>query len=86
MSNSIEIKSTDNVETTNEVNTTIKRDFAPHRRASARICKTCGRFYIISDNDVMWYIQKFGTMPLRCEVCREKNRTDDKSETTDNAN
>ena len=68
-----EIITESSVATTTE--NTVKRDFAPHRRASARICKTCGRFYIISDNDVMWYIQKFGTMPLRCEVCREKNRT-----------
>ena len=80
MSNSIEIKSTDNVETTNEVNTAIKRDFAPHRRASARICKTCGKFYIISDPDVIYYVKNYGTMPLRCEECRAKNRT---QETTD---
>lgn len=65
------------VETTITETTTIKRDFAPHRRASTRICKSCGKFYVISDNDVMWYIQKFGTMPLRCENCREKNRTDE---------
>ena len=78
MSNTVE----NNEVITTTTSNTIKRDFAPHRRASARICKTCGRFYIISDNDVMWYINKFGTMPLRCEVCREKNRTDDdKSET-----
>ena len=82
MSNTVE----NNEVITTTASNTIKRDFAPHRRASVRICKTCGRFYIISDNDVMWYIQKFGTMPLRCEVCREKNRTDDKSEVTDNAN
>lgn len=60
--------------------TSIKRDFAPHRRASTRICKTCGKFYVISDNDVVYYVQKFGTMPLRCDDCRAKNRT----ETTEN--
>ena len=59
---------------------TVKRDFAPHRRASARICKTCGKFYIISDPDVIYYVKNYGTMPLRCGECRAKNRT---QETTD---
>lgn len=76
---------TENTMTENVLNDSttnpIKRDFAPHRRASARICKTCGKFYIISDPDVVYYVQKYGTMPLRCEDCRAKNRT---QETTEN--
>jgi predicted nucleic acid-binding Zn ribbon protein len=55
----------------------IKRDFAPHRRVSHRICKTCGKGYILSDNDAIFFIKKFDTLPLKCEDCRLKNRTDD---------
>lgn len=52
----------------------IKRDFVMHRRASVRICKDCGKFYILSDNDVMHYIKQYDSLPLRCENCRKKNR------------
>lgn len=51
----------------------IKRDFAPHRRVSIRICKECGKTWILNDSDATYYIQKFGTLPLRCEECRKKN-------------
>lgn len=52
----------------------VKRDFIMHRRASVRVCKDCGKFYILSDNDVIHYITKYNSMPLRCEVCRKKIR------------
>ena len=52
--------------------TTFKRDYAPHRRASIRICVDCGRAYVLSDSDTKHYIEKFGSIPLRCEKCREK--------------
>lgn len=53
---------------------TIERDFAPHRRVSIRICKDCGKTYVITDNDVVHYVTKFNTLPLRCEDCRDKKR------------
>ena len=62
----------------NTVNTTnstpVKRDYTIHRRSSVRVCKDCGKFYVISDNDVMYYIKNFGSMPLRCEECRKRVR------------
>lgn len=52
----------------------IKRDYAPHRRTSYRICKECGKMYPLSDNDAIHYISKYGNLPLRCESCRLKQR------------
>lgn len=70
--------------TTDEV-TTFKRDYAPHRRCSIRICVDCGRAYVLSDSDTKYYIEKFGSIPLRCEKCREKKRNheDEKKGTTE---
>ena len=67
------------VATNNEQNE-IKREFAPHRRVSYRICKQCGKMYVLSDNDAVHFLTKFGTLPLRCEACREKRHTDDYKE------
>jgi hypothetical protein len=55
----------------------IKRDFAPHRRVSFRVCKNCGKMYVLSDSSTLHYITKFGSIPLKCEDCRAKNRTAD---------
>jgi len=52
----------------------IKRDFCPHRRVSHRICKECGKMYQLTDNDAVYFITKFGSLPLRCESCRTKNK------------
>jgi hypothetical protein len=52
----------------------LHRDFAPHRRVSIRICKECGKTYVLSDNDAVHYITTYGSLPLRCDVCREKKR------------
>jgi len=63
-----------------------ERDFAPHRRVSIRICKTCGNTYILNDSDAKYFIENFGSLPLRCENCREKRRKENpfpKTETTD---
>jgi len=54
----------------------IHRDLAPHRRVSYRICKECGKMYHLTDGDAIYFITKYGSLPLRCETCREKNRTD----------
>ena len=57
-----------NKASTNSVN----RDYAPHRRVSIRICRKCGKTYILSDNDIKHYVKKYDTIPLHCEKCREK--------------
>lgn len=44
----------------------------PHRRVSIRICKDCGRTYILSDKDATYFVSKYATLPLRCEECRKK--------------
>jgi hypothetical protein len=46
----------------------------PHRRISIRICQDCGKAYVMSDNDLIYYVQKFGTIPLRCDECKERRR------------
>lgn len=52
----------------------IKRQFAPHRRVSIRICKNCGRTYVLNDSDAVYFIKEYGSLPLRCEACRERNK------------
>lgn len=54
---------------------TFKREYAPHRRASIRICKQCGKNYTISDSDTIYFVTKFGTIPLMCPDCRQKKHT-----------
>lgn len=60
----------------------VKREYAPHRRTSYRICKQCGKMYALSDNDAIHFITTYGNLPLRCERCREKRREDDSVEDT----
>ena len=55
-------------------NTSIKRNLVVHRRSSVRVCKDCGKFFVLTDSDAMHYITKFNSMPLRCEVCRKRIR------------
>lgn len=62
------------VENESNEGTVFKRDYCPHRKASSRICKECGKIYILTDKDAMYYINKYGSMPLRCEECRKKAR------------
>lgn len=57
-----------------ENKTEIKRDFAPHRRCSIRICERCGKVYIMSDNDIVYYATKYNQLPIRCPECREVRR------------
>ena len=63
----------ENVNNSNE-NVKIKRDYVMHRRASVRLCKDCGKFYVISDNDIIHYVTKYNNLPQRCPDCREKVR------------
>lgn len=51
-----------------------KRDTVIHRKASVRLCKDCGKFFVLSDSDAMHYVTKYNSLPLRCEDCRKKNR------------
>ena len=52
----------------------IKRDYVRYRRASVRVCKDCGRFFVLSDSDAIHFVTKYGSLPLRCEDCRKKIR------------
>ena len=33
-----------------------------------------GRIFIVPDNDVVYFVQKFGTVPQRCATCRNNRR------------
>lgn len=52
----------------------IKRDYVPHRRVSIRICKECGRMYVLPDKDAVYFVQNFSNLPLRCEECRKRQK------------
>lgn len=62
----------DTVSPSDSSKTVVKREYAPHRRTSYRICKECGKMYVLSDNDAIHYVNTYGNLPLRCEKCREK--------------
>lgn len=51
-----------------------KRDMVPFRHASMRLCRECGKFYVLSDSDTIHYVTKYNSIPLKCEACREKAR------------
>lgn len=51
-----------------------KLEFAPYRHVMYKICKNCGRIFIVPDNDVVYFVQKFGTVPQRCATCRNNRR------------
>lgn len=61
------------VETTVETEIRRKRDYVVHRKVCYKICLDCGKIYPISDNSVIHFVNKFGTIPQRCEVCRAAN-------------
>lgn len=63
----------ENTETKTVSENKIKRDYVPHRRVSMRICKECGKMYILSDKDATYFLENFHTLPLRCEDCRKKS-------------
>ena len=50
-----------------------KPEFAPYRHVMYKICKNCGRIFIVPDNDVVYFVQKFGTVPQRCATSRNKH-------------
>jgi len=51
-----------------------KVDVAPYRHAAYKVCKNCGKMFVISDNDIVYYVDKFKSVPCRCVECRELNR------------
>lgn len=64
------------VEVNGEQKPLIKRDYAPHRRVSYRICKDCGKMYVLTDGDAMYFLEKYKALPLRCEDCRKKRHVE----------
>lgn len=61
-----------------------RQEYAPYRHVLYKICKNCGKIFIMSDNDVVHFVKKFGTVPVRCSECRADRRVyfDTKVETT----
>lgn len=65
------------VENENDFSTnqqTIKRDYAPYRHVCYKICKDCGKMFITPDDDIAYYVNRFGKIPLRCLDCRARRR------------
>lgn len=52
----------------------VKHDMTIHREVSIRICKNCGRVYVLSDNDAKYFFKKYDNLPKKCPQCRAKNR------------
>jgi len=44
-----------------------------------RICKQCGKEFVISDGEVKFYNDKNLTLPRRCKKCRKKNKKGENS-------
>ena len=63
-----------------------KKETAPYRYAMYKVCKDCGKMYAISDNDVVYFVQKFGTVPVRCPDCRAHRRVNSDMTTEVKAN
>ena len=40
-----------------------KPEFAPYRHVMYKICKNCGRIFIVPDNDVVYFVQKLLNLP-----------------------
>lgn len=49
-----------------------KRKMIPYREVSIRHCSKCGRTYIVTDNDMLYYASKYGIVPQKCERCRTR--------------
>ena len=58
----------------NKTQDKFKRVYAPHRRVSVRQCQDCGHYWIMPDSDVIYYVQKYGNIPQRCDACRKRIR------------
>ena len=39
-----------------------------------RICKQCGKEFVLTDAELDFYKKKNLTLPKRCKACREKNK------------
>lgn len=50
------------------------RETAPYRHSSIRVCKDCGKFFVMSDSDLLYFVDKYNSIPCRCSECRQKIR------------
>ena len=58
-----------------------KRESAPYRHTSYRICKDCGKMYVLSDKDTVFYVKTYDSLPSRCKKCRNKRHKKSESNT-----
>lgn len=68
-----------------ELKSLFKRKYTPHRRCCIRICENCGKVYVMSDSDIIYFAKTYEQLPLRCPDCRAKRRmeTTETTETTE---
>ena len=45
-----------------------------------KVCKDCGRYFIQSQDEVDWFIERDMKPPVRCITCRKKRKNDKKQD------
>lgn len=41
---------------------------------TVKVCKDCGKHYILSESEIDWFIEKGLKPPVRCKECRYKRK------------
>lgn len=77
----MEEKHIDMIEPTKTQPVKTKRDTVPYHHSLMRTCKICGKYFTMSDNDVIYWVTKFGNVPQRCPDCRVKKHENESKET-----
>lgn len=52
----------------------LETEYAPYRHVVYKICKNCGKMFMMTESSVVYFVQKFGSVPTRCPDCREAKR------------
>lgn len=49
-----------------------------------KVCKDCGRYFIQSQDEVDWFIERGMKTPVRCITCRRKRKKEKKQDRANN--
>lgn len=47
-------------------------------KSSVRVCKDCGSFFSVDDEDMIYFVKTYETIPLKCKSCRNKRKSSEK--------
>ena len=50
------------------------------RLGDVKVCKDCGRYFIQSQDEVDWFIERDMKPPVRCITCRKKRKNEKKQD------